>query len=382
MASGRLRLRSRAVAHTLFSEPVLARALVRLPFVQADPIRAPARAQDLILRQRVEGYRVGDLERSYAELDLEEGYLYAYGFQPRALWQLRHPPNTARLSALERRVLARVEALGVVGPERLRVELGKASRVNAWGGQSSRVKLALESLHQRGLLRVAGRLNGIRLYAPCPPLAEQPSAAEIFERVALGVTQTLAPAPERSLRSIMARLGRRIPALESPARELTKLISRGVLGVEGVDGVRYIWPAEARVSSAEASVLGEPRHDARRVRFLAPFDPLVWDRRRFEHLWGWSYRFEAYTPIAKRVRGYYAMPLGFGDDVIGWVNVSARVSPGGPGLARELDVQLGFVRSRPRGPEFRNGVEAEVERLRAFLVPPAGVPPDDDAPEV
>lgn len=53
------------------------------------------------------------------------------------------------------------------------------------------------------------------------------------------------------------------------------------------------------------------------VNFLAPFDPLVWDRRRFEHLWGWSYRFEAYTPPAKRVRGYYAMPLLWGERVIG-----------------------------------------------------------------
>ena len=36
------------------------------------------------------------------------------------------------------------------------------------------------------------------------------------------------------------------------------------------------------------------------VRLLAPFDPVVWDRDRFERLWGWAYRFEAYTPAAKR----------------------------------------------------------------------------------
>jgi uncharacterized protein YcaQ len=49
-----------------------------------------------------------------------------------------------------------------------------------------------------------------------------------------------------------------------------------------------------------------PEDPPARVRFLAPFDPLVWDRRRFEHLWGWPYRFEAYTPAARRTRGYYA----------------------------------------------------------------------------
>ena len=49
------------------------------------------------------------------------------------------------------------------------------------------------------------------------------------------------------------------------------------------------------------------------VRLLAPFDPVVWDRRRFEVFWGWAYRFEAYTPAPKRVRGYYALPLMWGD---------------------------------------------------------------------
>ena len=51
------------------------------------------------------------------------------------------------------------------------------------------------------------------------------------------------------------------------------------------------------------------------VRLLAPFDPIVWDRRRFELLWGWPYRFEAYTPVAKRKLGYYALPLLWRDRV-------------------------------------------------------------------
>lgn len=377
-----LRLRARAVAHTLFSVPDLPHALVRLPFVQADPIRAPARAQDLILRQRVEGYRVGDLERAYPALDLEEGYLYAYGFLPRAVWQMRHPPNSARLSALEKKVWARVQELGQAHPEALRAELGRGRRVNAWGGQSTRVKLALESLHQRGLLRVAGRQNGVRLYAPNAPLAARLEPAEIFARVALTVCQTLTPAPERSLRSIMARLSRRIPGVKSPVRELAGLVARGVLVREALHGVSYLSPAEARARPAEGAAL-EPGAAGRRVRFLAPFDPLVWDRQRFEQLWGWQYRFEAYTPAAKRVRGYYAMPLCFGEELIGWANVSAAGATARGGARRALSVELGFVRARPRGPEFRGALEAEVERMRAFLAPPAGLadPIGGDEPE-
>ena len=60
------------------------------------------------------------------------------------------------------------------------------------------------------------------------------------------------------------------------------------------------------------------------VRFLTPFDPIVWDRDRFERLWGWMYRFEAYTPAPKRKLGYYAMPLLRRDRVIGWANLSVE----------------------------------------------------------
>ncbi len=72
-----------AISHSLFQPTTLQGAIDRLGFVQADPIRSPARAQDLILRHRVDGYRAGDLERHYASLDIEEDYLYAYGFVAR-----------------------------------------------------------------------------------------------------------------------------------------------------------------------------------------------------------------------------------------------------------------------------------------------------------
>ena len=356
-----VRLRDRALLHTMFAAPSLAAALGRLPFVQADPIRAPARAQDLILRQRVAGYRVGDLERAYPALDLEEGFLYAYGFLPRALWQLRHPPNRVRLSALEKKVLTRVETLGVVHPEALRAQISRKSAVNAWGGQSSRVKLALESLHRRGLVRVAGRAKGIRLYAPCPPPSEALGPSEVFARVALAVARVLAPVPERTLRSLMSRLSRRIPGIASPARELSRLVESQALERLIVDDIAYLALHEDNPP--------EPLAVERGVRFLAPFDPLVWDRQRFEHLWGWSYRFEAYTPVKKRVRGYYAMPLCHGADVIGWANVSTDGSG--------LDVDLGFVRSRPRGRDFTRELDAEIERLRQSLVPAPGADLDD-----
>ena len=97
------------------------------------------------------------------------------------------------------------------------------------------------------------------------------------------------------------------------------------------------------------------------VRFLAPFDPLVWDRARFEQFWGWAYRFEAYTPPAKRQLGYYAMPLLWGENVIGWVNVTKH--------AGGFEVTPGFVKKKPTDRLFRQAFESEIDSLTKFLKP-------------
>ncbi len=67
-------IRRFAIARSLFKPTALKRALDKMGFVQADPIRAPARAQDLMLRHRVRNYQAEDLERRYAELGIEEDF--------------------------------------------------------------------------------------------------------------------------------------------------------------------------------------------------------------------------------------------------------------------------------------------------------------------
>src|SRR5260370_7439568 len=89
-------LRRLAVAQSLFTPTTLKRALNKLGFVQADPIRAPARAQDLMLRHRVKDYRVGDLERRYTKLDIEEDFFINYGFLTRGMQALIHPRSNTR----------------------------------------------------------------------------------------------------------------------------------------------------------------------------------------------------------------------------------------------------------------------------------------------
>ncbi len=345
------RLRRHAVANSLFRPGGLATALRRLGFVQADPIRAPARAQDLILRHRVKGYRAGQLERRYPKLQVEEDVLYAYGFVSRDVWQWIHTPNSAGLSKLEARVLAAVRELGETHPRQLDEEFGRKRVVNAWGGFSKQTRQVLEALHRRGLVRVARRDKGVRVYGVAPARDELAEPLARFRELVLVAVNIFAPALETALTETLSPVRRRrsIDA-RSARRVVDDLVASGALVRATVDGKAYVWPAGAATPPAAPRV----------VRFLAPFDPLIWDRKRFEQLWAWQYRFEAYTPKAKRVRGYYAMPLLWADQVIGWSNVSATDDGG-------IDVDVGFVDGRPKSKAFSRELDAEIERVRIFL---------------
>ena len=120
----------------------------------------------------MKGYSAGDLERRYSVLDVEEDFFYAYGFLPRANWQLLHPRVMGNLSEFEQCVLLAVARLSRIHPRELEAELGRERVANYWGGYSKATTKALQHLHYRGLLRVAGRDKGIRIYEPAPAPAE------------------------------------------------------------------------------------------------------------------------------------------------------------------------------------------------------------------
>jgi uncharacterized protein len=350
-------LRRYAVGRSLFAPTTLPRAIARLGFVQADPIRAPARAQDLTLRHRVKGYRAGDLDRRYPKLPIEEDTFVNYGFLPRETHHLMHPrtPRTVWSKSQRTRAAAVLEFVrerGAVHPREVDAHFSHGKVRNWFGGTSNASTQLLDGMHYRGMVRIARREGGVRLYAPrdAQPAAIDP--AEALDALVDVVVGKYAPLPARSLGELVGHLRSAVPqwaALRGDA--LARAKAR--LAHATVGGTTWYWPADENPASR--------RHrPGDGVRLLAPFDPVVWDRRRFEMFWGWAYRFEAYTPAAKRVRGYYALPLLWGDDVIGWANVSTK--------ADRLVVSTGYAAGRaPRGAAYRSALDEENERLRTFL---------------
>jgi uncharacterized protein YcaQ len=355
-------LRRYAIARSLFEPTTLKRAIKRLGFVQADPIRAPARAQDLTLRPRVVGYRAGDLERLYARLGIEEDFFVNYGFMTPELRALLHPRSglTAMSKARARhaqQILEFVTRQGRVHPRDVEQQLGSGTETNYWGGASNTTTRLLDQLHYRGLLRVAARDAGIRLYAPA--VAATASRAEADESsldtLIDFAVRKYAPLLAASLAQLIARLRYGAPQWRGSLRSAvarTKLR----LARANVDGTDWFWPAEESLPRRS----GVNGINDERVRLLAPFDPVVWDRRRFELFWGWQYRFEAYTPAAKRKLGYYALPLLWRDQVVGWSNLSFAEG--------RLSTSFGYVTGKaPTARAFKQGLQQELADMERFL---------------
>jgi uncharacterized protein len=351
-------LRRYAVSRSLFSPTTLPGALRRLGFIQADPIRAPARAQDLTLRHRVADYRAGDLERRYPRLQVEEDFFVNYGFLTRDLHALMHPRQARHAwdSATKRRAAALLEFIrerGEVHPREVDAYFAHGRVTNYWGGSSNATTHLLDGMHYRGMLRVVRRDSGVRVYAAREHTPHDADPAAQLDALVDVIVGKYAPLPAASLSNlVVTRLPHGVPQWRADVKAALQR-AKERLGRTQLDGTTWYWPDGERPASTRHAVSDE-------VRLLAPFDPIVWDRRRFELMWNWAYRFEAYTPAPKRKLGYYALPLLWRDEVVGWGNLA--VSDG------QLVPAFGYVAGAPpAGRAFRRALDDELGRMRLFL---------------
>jgi uncharacterized protein YcaQ len=131
--------------------------------------------------------------------------------------------------------------------------------------------------------------------------------------------------------------------------------------VDGLKGTRYMIASEEPILEASADASSLPRPD---VSFLAPLDPLVWDRRQLRDLWNFDYLWEVYVPEAKRKWGYYVLPIVFGDRFVG------RIEPRLDRKSKTLTIlgiwfQDGFEPTEE--PRFIPALREAIEAYRSFV---------------
>ena len=165
------------------------------------------------------------------------------------------------------------------------------------------------------------------------------------------VVQLYAPLPAASLGHLCRLLRNGVPHLAAEVRQIQEHAKSRYAHAQ-VDGQLWFWPQGEKPVAARHLVDD-------RLRFLAPFDPVVWDRRRFQLFWGWEYKLEAYVPAYKRRMGHYAMPILWGEQILGWANL--KVVDG------RLQHELGFAGLRPRGSAFQRALGEALQQMQEFL---------------
>lgn len=290
---------------------------------------------DLILRNRVAGYAEGDLsrylhgdgtrlpaaERRAFEHHLpDSGVLVAFEFDawPHLL-AARHARSrrtgawSGRLTPRERELaphlLAEISSRGPLGSDDFE-DSRRAHRV-VWGA-ASLVKSTLQKLFFHGRLLLAERSNNRRRY-------------DLPERVLPSAVLAQPAAPAGETRRWLALLKVRQRRLARLTGEEFQAIADSVqpVQVEGCPTLYCRREDAALLSELSAQSDKSDPCDPSDIRLLAPLDPLIYDRRVTAALWGFDYTWEAYTPAAKRVRGYYALPVLAGTELVGHVDVKA-----------------------------------------------------------
>jgi len=335
-----------APPRALPAEPAsVMRVVDRLGSLQFDPLEVAGRNHDLTLLARVAGYRrrwTDDL--LYRDRVLYETYNKMLSLVPtaelpwyRLTWDLDHESHTGGAfdehAPLVEELLARIRENGPLSS----TDVEPRASIDWYWRPTNQVRAILEALGEAGLLAIYRREGNRRIYDlterlfPRELLARRPPEREqrrhkLLSRYRgnglLGATGeytlwsgTGDAAHRASLRAELVEIGALVP-----------------VAVEGLRSARFVVADELPIlDAAEAELalegageggggtwrIGRPGGVEPGVAFLAPLDPLAWDRDLLLRLWGFDYRWEVYVPAAKRRWGYYVLPLLYGDRFVG-----------------------------------------------------------------
>jgi uncharacterized protein YcaQ len=324
-----------------------------LTMLQLDPIAAVAPSADLVAWSRLgSSYSRDDLvaalqRRSLIELEAmvrpaEDLALYRAemaewpGRGPLRPWQEMRRDWVRANEACRRDILARLEENGPLASRELPDTCVVPWSSTGWTNDQNITKM-LDFMVARGEVATAGRRGrerlwdlATRVYPDVPPVPVEEAARVRNERRlrALGIARVKGPVS---------------PSEPADVGETGEPVV--------VEGVRGKW-------RVDPSLLGQPFSG--RAALLSPFDRLIHDRKRAMELFGFDYQLEMYKPAAKRRWGYYALPILYGDRLVGKLDATADQKHG----ALRVDA---VHQDEPFTAEIALDVRAEVEALASWL---------------
>jgi uncharacterized protein len=332
-------------------ESVLA-VVDRLGSLQFDPLEVAGRNHDLVLHARVDGYRRGWTDRLlYERRLLFEAYNKGLSILPtrelpwhRFTWdRARHFHDAELFRDHGDHVTELLDRIRRDGPIST-ADLDPSEAIDWHWGPTLKSRAVLEGLAEAGILGIARREGNRRFYDlaerlfPAGLLAERVPVREQLLHRLLSRYRAHGLLGATGQAEIFLGLGRGELLTDGSPRPrraelLAELVERGELvpvAVEGVRGVRHVVTDELPLlAQAEREIAEDqgPGGEPPGVTFLAPLDPLAWDRDLLRSLFGFDYVWEVYVPAPKRRWGYYVLPLLFGDRIVG--RVEPRVDRAG-----------------------------------------------------
>jgi uncharacterized protein len=355
----------------------------RLGSIQFDPLAVAGRNHDLVLHARVRDYDPAwTSELLYQRRELFEAYNKGLSLLPtselpwhRHTWDKfrdRHADATfVRHAQTVELVLGRIREEGPL----CSLDFERKAAIEWYWGPTGEVRATLEALAEAGVIGLARREGNRRYYDlierlyPASLLSEERPDREQRRHRLLSRYRAHGLLGEGGQSELWYGIGPARARVTDPPGTITRselraeLVAAGELvpvAVEGVRGIRYVLAAEvpllraAEEAVSRAELVAEPS-----VTFLAPLDPLVWDRGLLRSLFDFDYVWEVYVPEHKRRWGYYVLPILWGDRLVG--RIEPRIDRAG-GSIRILGTwwQEGFAPQREDGfvPAMRDALAA------------------------
>ena len=349
--------------------------------IQFDPVDVCGRNAELTLQSRVKSITrktLGDLlyrdrllvDYSDKELSIwpSEDWPYFADYRERSI---EHGKQFPGIPELEEKAVAYIRKHGPVSSDTLPIKgtifwHSSMHWSGHWDKDSLAARSVLEQLYTDGVLLIHHKTGSRKYY----DLADKYLPPELLS----------APNPCPDEASWLCwRVKRRIGAVgllwnrnstawlginmttEQRNASFDRLEKDGIITPVQVEGIRFPLymltedlPLLASVTAGQASL--KPR-----LEFLAPLDPMLWDRKLIEAVWGYRYSWEIYTPVVKRKYGYYVLPVLWGDRLIG------RIEPKADRKAKTLTVQNVWLEPGVRRTKKLSGqIDRAVQRLARF----------------
>ena len=349
--------------------------------IQYDPVDVCGKNAELTLLSRVKGFT----KKTLADLLYKDRLLVDYADKELAIWAREDWPYFAPyrersrvhgnqfqgLSELEEKAIAYIREHGPVSSDTLPLEgtifwHSSMHWSGHWEKESQAARSVLEQLYTDGVLLIHHK-SGTRKYYD---LAEKYFDAELLN----------APSPCPDAEAFRQwRVARRIGAVgllwnrrsdawlgmdmntEERNRAFAELEESGRICEVRTEGIRFpLYLLKEDLPLLE-SVLDDTADRKPRLEFLAPLDPMLWDRKLIEALWDFQYSWEIYTPREKRRYGYYVLPVLYGEKLIGRMEAVAERK------TQSLEVRhIWYEEGVRQTAKLKKALEGAVKRLAAF----------------